>query len=73
MPDILKCKLRIVTFLEKPEYEALSYTLGDSRPTERIWLDGQPFAIQENLYKSFRQFTPNWNSAQNALGRCDMY
>lgn len=53
-PETLRCELRTVTFLEKPKYEALSYTWGDSNPTETIRLDGRLFAIQENLYNALR-------------------
>jgi hypothetical protein len=49
-PETITCKLFHVRFSDKPRYEALSYTWGGSNPTEFIMLDGEPFAIQRNLY-----------------------
>lgn len=40
------------TFLEKPKYDALSYTLGSPDKTKLIWLDGIPVEVQENLYQA---------------------
>jgi len=57
-PETVKCKLFTVRFSEKPEYEALSYTCGDSKSTETIRLDGEPFAIQENLYNALDNLRP---------------
>jgi len=57
-PDIVRCKLFTVRFSEKPEYEALSYTWGESKPAETILLNGEPFAIQENLYNALDNLRP---------------
>lgn len=57
-PERIECELRTVTFSQKPMYEALSYTWGDSNPTEMIWLDGQPFAMHENLYNALDNLRP---------------
>jgi hypothetical protein len=57
-PDIVRCKLSTVRFSEKPEYEALSYTWGESKPAETILLYGEPFAIQENLYNALDNLRP---------------
>jgi hypothetical protein len=57
-PDIVRCKLFTVRFAEKPLYEALSYTWGESKPAETILLNGEPFAIQENLYNALDTLRP---------------
>jgi hypothetical protein len=46
---IVRCSLNQVKFSEKPRYEALSYTWGAPGPTRRIWVNGKPVDVRENL------------------------
>lgn len=43
------------TFLDRVEgspYEALSYVWGNTESTEKIWVDGCPFTVTENLFEA---------------------
>ncbi|KAL1893339.1 hypothetical protein Sste5346_006517 [Sporothrix stenoceras] len=45
------CKLVEVPFRDKPKFNALSYTWGDSTPSDpKITLNGFPFRVRQNLY-----------------------
>ncbi len=46
----LVCYLRTVSLAQKPNYEALSYTWGDSADQRQINLNDKPFAVTENLW-----------------------
>lgn len=48
-PDNFKCNLHVVSLLENPIYEALSYTWGDERVTTTISLDNESFNATVNL------------------------
>jgi hypothetical protein len=48
--DTPSCKLIHVTFAEKPQYEALSYTWGDQTVKEAIFVDGKEFLVGQNLW-----------------------
>lgn len=46
----IRCTLHIADLDAKLRYEALSYEWGAANPTREIELDGQPFALRENLW-----------------------
>jgi hypothetical protein len=48
--DELVCYLRTVSLAQKPYYEALSYTWGDSADRRQIKLNDKPFAVTANLW-----------------------
>ncbi|KAE9365621.1 HET-domain-containing protein, partial [Stipitochalara longipes BDJ] len=48
-PEV-RCKLSHVTFAEKPQYQALSYTWGDPHHLKEIILDGVRVKVRENLF-----------------------
>lgn len=50
----IECEL-FETFLDRVEglpYEALSYVWGNTESTEKIWVDGCPFTVTENLFEA---------------------
>jgi hypothetical protein len=49
----LSCRLIHVPFLNRPVYEALSYTWGPPEPTNSILINGTPMAIRQNLHDAF--------------------
>ncbi|KAH7410600.1 heterokaryon incompatibility protein-domain-containing protein [Cadophora sp. MPI-SDFR-AT-0126] len=60
-PNIVRCDLTPVTFREKPDYEALSYTWGKSETRCSIWLNGTLVRVRENLFwalQNLRQDQP---------------
>ena len=50
----ITCKLRDITFAEKPKYEALSYTWGDEIAKKRIYVNGKEFQVGRNLYDALK-------------------
>ena len=52
--DTPRCKLIHVTFGETPKYEALSYTWGDKKIKEMIFVDGKEFLVGRNLWDALR-------------------
>jgi hypothetical protein len=50
----IKCRLRHVTFRERPKYEALSYTWGDQATQGEISIQGQVFRVGLNLLEALR-------------------
>jgi hypothetical protein len=52
--SIVRCKLSHVTFGEKPQYEALSYTWGDPNDLEDIIINGLKIKVRANLYSALR-------------------
>jgi hypothetical protein len=52
--DTVRCKLIHVTFGETPKYEALSYTWGDEKIKEIIFVDGKEFLVGQNLWGALR-------------------
>src|SRR5690348_4983441 len=51
----LKCRLRVVSLDDKPEYAALSYACGTHIWVPTIELNGQQIAVKENLGKALRR------------------
>jgi hypothetical protein len=49
----LSCRLIHVPFLNRPVYEALSYTWGPPEPTNSILINGTSMAIRQNLHDAF--------------------
>ncbi|KAI0534178.1 heterokaryon incompatibility protein-domain-containing protein [Xylaria digitata] len=47
--DVVTCKLNIVSLLDNPAFEALSYSWGPPRPTCRIFINGQRLAVGQNV------------------------
>jgi hypothetical protein len=47
--DVIRCHLVNSSLSENPDYEALSYTWGDTQPACEILLDGQIMSIRQNL------------------------
>jgi hypothetical protein len=54
--DAIRCSLNIVSLVEKPAYEALSYTWGDAKHTAPIEVDGACFDATVNLERALRHF-----------------
>jgi hypothetical protein len=52
--SVVRCKLSHVTFGEKPQYEALSYTWGDPNDLKDIIIDGLEMKVRVNLYSALR-------------------
>jgi hypothetical protein len=50
----IRCTLRTVSFRDKPSYEALSYTWGDTATTELIEVDGFDIQVTANLEQALR-------------------
>lgn len=50
----IQCTLRIVSFRDKPSYDALSYTWGDSTSTKPINVDGFEIHVTANLEQALR-------------------
>lgn len=53
-PQPIHCEV-FETYLHQAEgvpYEALSYVWGDREAAEKIFLDGLPFTVTENLYQA---------------------
>ena len=50
--SIIRCELSHVTFGEKPQYEALSYTWGDPNDLKDIIVDGFQMKVRANLYSA---------------------
>ncbi|CAN9079670.1 unnamed protein product [Alternaria alternata] len=50
----IRCTLRIVSLLNKPSYDALSYTWGDSATTKPIEVDGFKIRVTTNLEQALR-------------------
>lgn len=48
----ITASLRSVSFLEHPQYRALSYTWGDSRRLKPVTVNGKRMDITENLWKA---------------------
>ncbi|TGJ80515.1 hypothetical protein E0Z10_g8254 [Xylaria hypoxylon] len=48
-PEDVTCKLNIVSLLDSPAFEALSYSWGPPRPTRKMFINGQRRAVGENL------------------------
>jgi hypothetical protein len=46
----IECKSDAVSFAEKPTYNALSYTWGESKKTRWITVNGKRMSIEENLW-----------------------
>jgi hypothetical protein len=46
----IQCRLKHVTFANKPKYDALSYTWGDPTNLKTIRVDGKSLQIQKNLW-----------------------
>ncbi|KAF4625838.1 hypothetical protein G7Y89_g12324 [Cudoniella acicularis] len=46
----VNCRLRHVTFAQKPRYEALSYTWGDDTVRRGIMIDAMIFGVGQNLF-----------------------
>lgn len=55
----IRCTLKTISILRntrsREQYEALSYTWGPPEPKTKIWLNGSPFEITENLELAFRR------------------
>lgn len=54
MSEPIRCTLRIVSLHNKPSYDALSYTWGDSATTKPIEVDGFKIRITTNLEQALR-------------------
>ncbi|CAN9079626.1 unnamed protein product [Alternaria alternata] len=50
----IRCTLRIVSLQNKPSYDALSYTWGDSATTKPIEVDGFKIRVTTNLEQALR-------------------
>jgi len=50
--SVIRCDLFHVTFAQRPEYEALSYTWGNPTDLKRIYLNGTKTTVRENLYNA---------------------
>jgi hypothetical protein len=50
----IRCTLRIVSLHDKPSYDALSYTWGDSATTKPIEVDGFKTRVTTNLEQALR-------------------
>ena len=50
----IRCTLRTVSFRDKPSYEALSYTWGDSASNKPIDVDGFEIQVTVNLEQALR-------------------
>jgi hypothetical protein len=50
----IRCTLRTVSLHDKPFYDALSYTWGDSAATESIEVDGYEIQVTANLEQALR-------------------
>ncbi|KAF2093351.1 HET-domain-containing protein, partial [Rhizodiscina lignyota] len=48
----IETSLECASFLERPQYRALSYTWGDSKRTKPITVNGKKMLITENLWKA---------------------
>lgn len=53
--DGIECTLEVVALNDKPQYKALSYVWGDAGKTKPITVNGQPFAVTENLYNGLQR------------------
>jgi hypothetical protein len=51
-PGIISCQLKIVSLLDKPDYEALSYVWGTPSDPEEIQLSGVTHPVTKNLYQA---------------------
>jgi hypothetical protein len=47
--QLLQCKIQHFSFDDCPPYQAVSYTWGDSQPSETVEINGFPFLIRDNL------------------------
>ncbi|RYN46439.1 hypothetical protein AA0118_g12574 [Alternaria tenuissima] len=54
MSEPIRCTLRIVSLHNKPSYDALSYTWGDSATTKPIEVDGFKIRVTTNLEQALR-------------------
>jgi hypothetical protein len=50
----IRCSLRIVSLVEKPSYDALSYVWGDASVTKPIQVQGVRFDATVNLERALR-------------------
>ena len=56
LPRAIRARLVHVSLDDNPQYEALSYTWGDSVFSQNIRLDGQSYPITKNLREALRHF-----------------
>jgi hypothetical protein len=52
--DRLSCELVEQSLLARPKYEALSYVWGDTKEIVNIFVDGQAFPVNTNLYEALK-------------------
>lgn len=50
----IQCSLRIVSLIEEPSYDALSYVWGDASVTKPIEVEGVQFKAPANLERALR-------------------
>lgn len=51
----IHCDIKIVNLEGKVKYEALSYTWGTENNLQKIFIQGQPFLVRENLYAALKR------------------
>lgn len=54
LKDPITCHLSIVSFRHLPLYECLSYTWGDSEPTDQITINGRRVNVKPNLHSALQ-------------------
>jgi hypothetical protein len=54
--DLIKIKLKHVTFADKPKYESLSYTWGSASNVKAIDINGTSVSVRRNLDRALRHF-----------------
>ncbi|OQO11819.1 hypothetical protein B0A48_03546 [Cryoendolithus antarcticus] len=54
--EALFARTRIVSLLDKPQYECISYCWGDPEKTEMVIFQGQPVKVTSNLASALRCF-----------------
>jgi hypothetical protein len=52
--DPIRCSLRVVSLIEIPSYDALSYVWGDASVTKPIQVEGVQFDATVNLERALR-------------------
>jgi hypothetical protein len=53
----VQCKLKNVSLVESPKYEALSYTWGDDTRDNEIILENRSFIVSENLWRALKELS----------------
>jgi hypothetical protein len=61
---IIHCDLETYDFEDAPEYVALSYTWGPSKPLFNVYVENQSIQVRENLFQFLQQYQKQGEQAR---------